>query len=208
MRQGLFVGFLSVCLASCTYQAQVQDTPSFSVMSNYGDQVAGLWLLYVDARPLERPIKPTTFACSAHKFPISVAGPFATSVRQTLDNVVDQIEVVQGPVTRDQLAARGAKGFIVVRGEEVRAKLEVKPGFWAAGMDSSATVIASLAVEGKQGRLLGTTVEGAGIATADAGAVCEGGAKALADAVGQGMGDTMRKLGEAVSNSERVRSAR
>ncbi len=180
--------------------------PSFNVMSSYGEQIPGLWLLYIDATALARPIKPSTYVCSAHNYPINASGPFATSVRQTLDNVVDQLEVVPGPVTAAQLNARGARGFIVVRGEEIRARLETKPGFWSASMDASATVIASVTVDGRRGRIYGSTVEGLGNAVSDAGFACEGGGKALGDAVSQGMGDSMRKLGEAISNSERVRN--
>lgn len=198
---------LGAGLAGCTYQAQVLETPSFNVVSSYGEQIPGKWFLYVDATPLKRPIKPSTYACSLHSYPIDAAGPFATSVRQTLDNVVDQLEVLSLPISASSLKARGARGLIVVRGEEVRARMESKAGFWSATMEGQATVIASITVDGPQGRLLGTTVEGIGNATEDAGVACEGGAKALGEAVSQGMGDTMRRLGEAVSNSPRVRGS-
>lgn len=197
--------FVAVALTACSYKAEVLDSPSYNVASSYGEQIPGLWLLYVDATALQRPITPTTLACSAYKYPIDAAGPFTSSVRQTLDNVVDQLEVVPGPMTSQQLIARGARGMIIVRGEDVRAALELKPGFWSASMDSRATIIASVTVDGKRGRVFGQTVEGTGNATSDAGIVCSGGAKALGQAVNQGMGDTMRRLGEAVSNSERVR---
>jgi hypothetical protein len=85
--------------------------------------------------------------------------------------------------------------------------MDVKPGFWSASMDSQAIVVASVSVEGHGGRLMGQTVEGTGFATSDAGGACEGGAKALAQAIGQGMGDVMRKVGEAISNSERMRAS-
>lgn len=194
-------------LLGCTYQAPVVESPSYNLVTSYGEPIPGLWLLYVDATPLQRPIKPDTFECSAHKFPIDAAGPFATSVRQTLDNVVDRIEVVGGPVTSDQLRARGARGLIVVRGEDLRARLEAKQGFWTASMDASATMIASVSVDGLKGRLLGQTVEGQASSTSDAGAMCEGGAKALGKSVSTAMGDAMRRIGEAVSNSDRVRAA-
>ena len=198
---------LSIFLTACSYKADVLETPSFSVASSYGEQIPGAWLLYVEASNLDRPTKTNTFACAAHKFPLQMAGSFATSVKQTLDNVVDRIAVVPGPVDANGLRTRGARGLIIVRGEEVRPHMEVKPGFWTASMDTKATVIASVTVDGPNGRLFGQTVEGQGFATGDAGFACEGGAKALAQAAAQGMGDTMRKIGEAVSNSERVRNA-
>lgn len=68
-------------------------------------------------------------------------------------------------------------------------------------------MIAGVTVDGPYGRLFGQTVGGQSFATGDAGFACEGSAKALAEAAAQSMGDTMRKIGEAVSNSERVRNA-
>jgi hypothetical protein len=191
--------------AACTYKAEVVEAPAFNVVSSYGEQIPGKWLLYVESAALDRPIKPSGFACSAHKFPISASGSFKTSARQTLDNVVDEIEVVNGPVTANQLAGYGARGLIVVRGEEIRPRLDVQPGFWTANMATQATMVASVSVDGKSGRIFGTTVEGQGLGNAEAGGACEGGAKALAEAAGQAMKDTMRKMGEAISNSERVR---
>ena len=53
----------------------------------------------------------------------------------------------------------------------------------------------------------GTTVEGQGHADAEAGFACSGGANGPADAAGIAIKDTVRKIGEAVSNSERVRAS-
>lgn len=74
-------------------------------------------------------------------------------------------------------------------------------------MVTQATMVANVSVDGGNGRIFGTTVEGQGMGNAEAGGACEGGTKALAEAAGQAMQDTMRKMGEAISNSERVRGA-
>ncbi|WP_290547042.1 hypothetical protein [Aestuariivirga sp.] len=198
---------LSVLLAGCTYNAEVREAPAYNVVSSFGTEVPGKWLLYVDASPLAKPVKPAGYACSAHKFPIEMSGPFETSVRQTIDNVVEQVEIVRGPMSRQQVTAAGARGLIVVRGEELRPRLEVQPGFWSANMSASATLVASVTVDSvKAGRVLGATVEGQGSADQEAGMACEGGAKSLASAAGVALKDSMRKIGEAISNSERMRS--
>lgn len=202
------IAVLGMLVAGCSYNAEVLESPAYNVVTSYGNKVPGKWLLYVDAAPLQRPVKPAGYACSAHKFPINMAGPFATSAKQTISNLVEQVEVVNGPVDRGQVAAMGAVGLIVVRGEELRPRLEVQPGFWSANMAAQATVIASVSIDSaKHGRILGTTVEGQGTADAESGMACGGGAKALSAAAGMGMKDSMRKMGEAISNSERVRGA-
>jgi hypothetical protein len=198
----------SFLLGSCTYNAQVQDAPSYNLVTNYDNKIDGLWLLYIDSTGLQRPLKPSSYVCAAHKFPISATGPFETSVRQTLSNVFDQVETVNAPVSGADIRSRGARGFIVVRGEEVRAKLDAKPGMWTASMEGQATLVASVAVNGPTGRVMGTTFEGSSVKEADAGAMCAGGAVALGEAVTEAMRDAMRKMGEALSNSERVRGVR
>jgi hypothetical protein len=196
-----------VFLSSCTYNATVTDRPSFNTLNSYGSEVPGLWLLYVDAANLQRPMKPSGYVCAAHKFPIDAGGPFISSTRQTIDNVVETVEVVEVPPTLEQVRLRRAKGLIVVRGEEIRAKLVVQPGAFSAGMEGEASIVASVTVDGTRGRLLGTTVEGSGRSDAEAGFACEGGGKALGEAVSQGLGDAMRRLGEAIGNSERIRNS-
>jgi hypothetical protein len=136
MRKLAGAGIALLC-GACTYKAEVIESPAFNVVSSYGEQIPGKWLLYVEAAPLDRPVKPSGYACSAHNFPISAAGAFRSSVRETLDNVVDQLEVVDQPVTANQLGAYGARGLIVVRGEEIRPRLDVQPGFWTANMSTA-----------------------------------------------------------------------
>ncbi len=199
---------IGIAFCGCTYQAQVQDAPSYNLVTNYENKIPGLWFLYIDSTGLQRPIKPSSFVCSAHKFPITASGPFESSVRQTLNNVFEIVEAVTSPVTGNEIKSRAARGLIVVRGEEVRAKLDAKPGYWTASMEGQATLVASVYVNSASGRVMGTTFEGTAIKEADAGAMCGGGAAALGEAVTEAMRDAMRKMGEALSNSERVRTIR
>ena len=197
-----------LALLGCTYKAEVLETPAYDVVSSYANKVPGKWLLYVDAAPLQKPVAPEGVACSFHRFPIDMAGPFATSVRQTISNVVESVEVVDAPKNQQQVTALGARGLIIVRGEEIRPRLEVHQGFWEADMSSSVTLVASVQVDGaRTERLLGTTVEGQGDGDQGSGIACEGGAKSLSTAAGLALKDSMRKIAEAISNSDRMRQA-
>jgi hypothetical protein len=73
-------------------------------------------------------------------------------------------------------------------------------------MKTQVIIVSSTFVDGAGGRIFGTTVEGQGIADAEAGIMCEGGAKSLVDASSTAMRDNIRKVAEALGNSERVRS--
>jgi len=202
---GLVGALLTLMLVGCAYKVEPVATPSYNVVSSYGEKVPGTWLLYVDAAQLDRPIKPDGYACSLHSFPLQLSSPFGSSIRQTLENVLQSVEEVPSPVSREQIRARDARGLIIVRGEEVRSHIEAKPGFWTPEMEGQVSIIASVAVDGTQGRLFGQTFEGQARGNASGGFACEGGAKGLASAAGTAMGDVSRKIGEAISNAERIR---
>lgn len=201
----LAVIFCVLGLTACTYKVNPTAVPSYDLVTAYSDPVPGLWLLYIDASALQRPIKPDGYACAVHSYPIEMAEPFRSSMRQTLKGVMAQIEEVQSPPTLADVAARKAKGFVIVRGEEVRARIEMKPGFFMNSMYGDATVVASVTVDGKEGRMYGRTFQGDASGAADAGFACEGGAKGLAEAASKATGRLAREIGEGLSNEPRLR---
>ena len=202
----MLLAMAAAVVAGCAYKAAPVDAPSYSVVTSFSEKIHGKWLLAVTADALNQNVKPTTFACAAHTFPLQLSNAYVSSVAETLRNVFDQIEQIPAPIPGDQARNRGAKGIIVVRGEEVRPRLDVQPGFWTANMKTQVLVVASVYVDGPKGRVFGSTVEGQGIADAEAGMMCEGGAKSLNEASSTAIRDSVRKLAEALGNSERVRS--
>ncbi|MGO4835967.1 hypothetical protein AB4144_27370 [Rhizobiaceae sp. 2RAB30] len=201
---------LAVCTAilvsSCQYKAEPPAIGAFNVYSSYDQKLPGKYLLHVDGSQLNRNIKPSDMNCAAHTYPLSLSASFKESTRQTFSNLVDDLEVVDNPVDRSELAARSARGMIIVRGEQVIGKLRAVPGFWSVGIETDVEIVASIAVDGRNGRLLGSTVSGRGVAQTDAGAACEGGAESLTESASAAMRQTLGRLGEALNNSERVRT--
>jgi hypothetical protein len=196
----------AVCLSGCAYKAEPISAPSYNVVTSFSEKIPGKWLLAVEATPLNQTIKPSGMACAAHNFPLELSEAYRTSVSQTLKNVFAQIENVPSPVSGQEANKRGARGIIVIRGEEVRGRLDVQPGFWTANMKTQVLIVASTFVDDAKGRVFGTTVEGQGIADAEAGMMCEGGGKSLTDASEIAIRDSVRKVAEALGNSERVRA--
>lgn len=201
----LAVAGLAATVSGCQYKAEPLPIAAYNVYSSYGDKLPGKYLLYVDASALSRSIKPSDMNCAAHTFPIDMRTGFTGSVRKTFEPLVAELQVVDKPVDRADLAAQGARGMIMVKGEELDGRLRVVPGFWQAGMETEVELAASITVDGRNGRLLGSTVGGDGNAQGDAGGFCEGGAKAMTDAAEKAMKQAVGRLGEALTNSERVR---
>jgi hypothetical protein len=199
---------IAAMLASCQYKAEPLTVATYNVYSSYEGKLPGKYLLFVDGSKLDKSIKPSDFNCAAHTFPLALSSSFSGSVRQTFSNLVTELEVVQAPVGRDELKSRNARGMIIVKGEDVNARLRVVPGFWVAGMETEVEIAASITVDGQSGRLLGTTVSGDGNGQSDAGLACEGGAKSLTQSAEQAMKETLGRLGEALTNSDRVRNGK
>lgn len=204
--RGIVVAVLVVLAAGCQYRAEPQPVGAFNVYTSFDSKLPGKYLLYVDATALDTTVRPTGLECSAHSYPLVISQSFASAARQTLANLVGELEQVQSPVDRSELAARGARGMIVVRGEHTISRLRAVTGFWSATMEADVEVVAGVTVDGRNGRLLGTTVAGNGRAETGAGGMCEGGASALADAATQAMRQNLTRIGEGVANSERVRA--
>lgn len=202
----LAVSIAGALTSGCAYRAETMTVAAYNVYSSYENKLPGKYLLYVEGAKLNKTIKPSDFNCAAHTYPLELSGGFVGSVRKTFANLVEEVEVVDAPVDRGELPARGARAMIMVRGEEVNGRLRVVPGFWVAGMETQVEIASSVVVDGRKGRLLGTTVSGDGNAQGSAGGFCEGGAKALVESAEQAMKEVVGRLGEALSNSERVRS--
>ncbi len=151
---------VAVGLGACAYKVQPVTVAAHNVVTSYSTKIPGKWLVAVDATPLDQQSKSSSMACSAYKFPLELSGPFSSSLNGTLPNIFESVEMIPAPIPGDQVKARGARGIVVVRGDEVRARLDVQPGFWTANMKGEVTVIASVYVDGPGGRLYGSTARG------------------------------------------------
>ena len=184
----------SFCLESCT------------LYSNYDDRIPGRFALYVDADVMKKDIKVIGYVCRAHSYPTDARAAFRNSVVGTFGDLVEELEVVKQPLTRSGLAGRGLTAMIVVEAEDYSADLSVIPGFFSALMQAYVEIAARITVDGVDGRLLGTSVEGNEDFRADAGIACEGGGVAVGRATEKAMRETMERLGERLANSRRIRA--
>jgi hypothetical protein len=199
---------LALLLGGCAYEAKPTSVPAFDTVTSFSTKVSGKWLLYIEGARMDTVIRPRDINCSAHTFPLQGSGAFAGSTRQTLENLFERIEVTESPVPVSTARARGARGLIVVRAERLDGFVQVVPGFWSAKIVSDLEATASIQVDGAGGRLFGQTFDARGRDEADAGFACSGGAESVQRAAQKGLRDLVRRIGEGVANSERVRSAR
>jgi hypothetical protein len=208
MKSYLVVVAFAFGLSGCAYEAKPTSVPAFDTVTSFSTKVPGKWLLYVEGSRMDVTIRPRDLNCSAHTFPLLGASAFGGSTRQTLANLFERIEEVQSPIAVSEARSRGARGLIVVRAERMDGFVQVVPGFWSAKIVSDLEATASVQVDGANGRLFGQTFDARGRDEADAGFACGGGAESVQRAAQKSMRDLVRRLGEGVANSERVRGAR
>lgn len=206
MRRLLCAAVCAVALSGCAYQAPVAVTPNLNVYSSYGDKLPGTYALYVSSEGLNEVVKPTGYQCSAHSYPLDLTSSFKSSVVKTVQQLVENVEVVDGPLSSDELARTGKRGMIVVRGDTIDARVQFIPGFWSASATSQVEISANMTVDTASGRVLGTTAEGSGNAESDGGQLCGGGANAVGFAAEKALKQLLGQLGERLSNSPRLRA--
>lgn len=195
----------AVLLVGCAYNATAPVTPAYDVFSNYEEPVPGNFALHVNGDDVVGDFRVRGFVCSAHSFPFDGRDTFELSVQQTLENLIENIEIVDRPLTRSELHERQMSGQISVEARDFDVELRTIQGFWSVDMDAEAQLAATVTVDSPQGRVFGTTVAGDGDDVGHAGIACEGGATAISLAAGAAFEDVLQRLGERLSNSDRVR---
>lgn len=191
----------------CAYQVPTKVKPSYSVYTAYDEKLPGRAAVYVDASEARQRVKVSGFSCSAHNFPVDATSEIETAVVRTIGNLMEGVEKVDRPLTRDQLASYGVDAMIIVKVEDMDIDLVVVPGFWQSEMESEADLALGVKVDTRSGRKVGAMVSGNGEERAGAGGACEGGAVAISKALEEALSDAFAELGEEIANSDRLRSA-
>ncbi|MDY0883500.1 hypothetical protein ACFPL7_11115 [Dongia soli] len=190
--------------AACSYPVSVPPSPALDVYASYTDKITGKYALYVDATSFTRTVSATGEICSAHNYPINANDAFKASAVKTLEQLVENVEVVDAPIAREALAERGYRGMIVIKSDEYSARLMFVPGFWQATATASADISARILVDGPEGRLFGTSGSASRSYDSSTGS-CGGGAEALSHATSMAMKEMFERLGERFANEPKLR---
>lgn len=192
-------------LAGCSYGAQTSISPSYNVPSSYDRNIKGDYAVYVNAEAMQEDVSVSGYTCSAHDYPLDMRGAFETSTIKTIQQIVDNAKLVSTSLTRGDMEKQNFDGFIRVEGRNVNTDLTVDQGFFSSDMKAEVQLVASINVDTPKGRALGTTVSAERDKKTGAGAACEGGADAISGAAEDAMQALMRRVGEEISNSPRLR---
>lgn len=194
-------------LGGCSYQASAPVSPAYDVYSNYPDKIPGRFALHVDADDLNGEARVRGLSCSAHTYTVEGESAFVQSTLRTIENLVRSVQLVDDPLDRANMLAGGYDGMVMVNVEDFDASVQVIPGFWTSTMEADVDLAAGVTVDGTDGRLMGTTVSASEDAESASGGSCGIGAEAASEATGAAIEELMGRLGERLTNSQRVRDA-
>ncbi|WP_417454582.1 hypothetical protein [Kiloniella sp.] len=197
---------LSFVLAACSYQATTSVSPAYNVYSSYENKIPGSYALYVDSDEMKGTYKVRGFTCSAHKFPIDAQKSFEISVFKTTQDLFENIELVDKPLSKGQLASLNYDGIVIIEAEDLDVKISVIQGFWSGEIEAEVEIAASIIVNSQEERILGTTVTAEKDSLHPAGTACSGGANALGEATNESLEETMKRIGEKLTNSKKLRN--
>ena len=207
-RGSVMLLMMVMVLTGCAYKVETVSVPAFNTVTSFDAKVPGRWLLYIDADRLDAVLRPRDMNCAAYTFPVAMKDGFQGTIRQTLANLIESTTEISTPQSVESAKKAGNRGIIIVRGERLDGYLQVLPGFWNARLATDVTLTATVTVDSGSGRLFGQTFDARGRSETDVGFACAGGAPSARLASEDAMKDMARRIGEAISNSERVRTAR
>lgn len=191
-----------LAVAACTYNASVGITPAYDVYSNHDTKVPGTWALYVDVDRLRTQSGVVgVLSCTANKYPLDMAAVFSPSAEATIGNLVESVQLVDSPLSAATLETSGYAGQIILKSEELSANFTANA--FSTKVEGDVEMAVSMIVDGRNGRLLGTTVTGDGEARVSGG--CSAGGEAVGRAAEGALRRTLTTIGERLSNSPRVR---
>jgi hypothetical protein len=197
----------SLLLGGCSYAVKPVSMPAVNIYSSYEDKIPGTWIIVIDEgmENISREISTSSYACSAHKYPINAGGAIATSVKRTMRSIFENTIEQNTMPTKVELERQNASGVVLVKLDSFEPRVRCSAGFWSMSCTGSADVEFGIIVRGQSGKLLATSVGDSATVDGDGGGACEGAANVLSEAISKSVKEALERMGERLSNSPRIR---
>ena len=196
----------TLTLSGCTYNAVPDIAPAVYVPSTVGARLPGKFFLVVESDEMNKNAEVGDLNCSANRYAVNAKEVFEQSVIQTIEKVVEQVEFLASPASKEAMIAKKARGQITVRAEEFVPQLLWDPGVFNSAIESVVDVSARISVDGAEGVLFSSTIDATRQAKA-ASSFCSEGAKVAGEASSLAIQELMERLAEELGNSATLRQA-
>ena len=200
---------LTALLASgCSYKAPVESVQNINVYSSYEGKIKGTFDLIINVDPglAKKDIKPTSYICGLHHYPVDVQAPVRSSVYSATEKIFEQVNERTDIPSKESMAAEKKASYIIVRLKEFEPTISFTPGFFTDTAHASCESGLEVEVRDKNNvKVFETAVNGNRSATGDAGLQCGGGADIMAEAVKKSLRESLERYAERLSNTARLR---
>lgn len=203
-----YLAFVLASMSGCAYNVAPTTAPAINVYSSYEQKVPGKWAVVLDesVRTVRRDIKPATYICSAHSYPLDAGSALSSSVRKTLEQVIGETVLRDAIPNPQSMKSEGITGSVFVKLDEFHARLACQQGFWSGTCNSTVDISIGSILRNSDGQVLLSTSAGSSrTADGSAGGACSDAGAAMAEATSRAMKDTMERLAEKIANSNTLR---
>ena len=157
--------------------------------------------------PLRRDVKPATYICSAHSYPIGAGAPLSSSLRRTFEQVADETPSRDAIPSAQVKRSEGFTGSIFVKVGRVPAASHCQQGFWSGTCTSTVDISLGTTIRSADGQvLLSTSAGSTRSADGPTGPGCGDAGSAMAEATSRTMKDALERLAERMANSTALRA--
>ena len=170
---------LSFAISGCAYNATVMSTsaPVAEIRTDKQCHKDVSYYIGSELHDLYKEVKPASYVCSAHKFPLEVGGAIESSIIKVLKGTFDN---VSASASKNPSEGDGAYKFIFSL-DSFRPILKFSMGFWAANITAQTEIVMKVLVIDSSGKeVVRTTISGEG--AADLSGQCGAGADVLQEA--------------------------
>ena len=200
----IFLILLIIPLTACgsLHQQLIVNSPVSSI-SDFEEKIPGRYALYIGDSYFDRG-GVAWFTCGPYiSYVMNPQPMFHESVRQTLDNLVEDLVVVDAPIPAKQLAQQDFDRQIVVVAEDMYVDTSSKQHFWTADVNINVDMTATLEVYGPEETVLQQSFSSKEEA---AGSIvdCNDAKSIFVEATSKSMEEVMRGMGNALSKTTRL----
>ncbi|MBR5881942.1 MAG: hypothetical protein IKY97_00455 [Mailhella sp.] len=190
-----------------TYQAPMESVQNVNVYSSYDGKIKGSFdiIINIDPQLAAKDVKPSSYICSAHTFPIDTSIPLKTSIYAVTEKIFEQINERTDIPSPEIMLKEQKAGYIIVRLKEFEPVLTFVPGFFSGTANSSCETALEVEIRDRKNvKVFETAVSGNRSASGDAGSMCGDGSKIMAEAVKKSFRETLERYAERLSNTEKL----
>ena len=191
-----------------TYKAPVESVQNINVYSSYEGKIRGSFdiIINLDSGFAIKDVKPSTFICGAHTFPVDISTILRTSIYTATEKIFEQINERTDIPSSEMMLKEQKTGYIIVRLKEFEPVITFMPGFFSGTANASCESALEVEIrDHKNVKVYETAVSGNRSASGDAGSMCGDGAKVMAEAVKKSFRETLERYAERLSNTEKLR---